>query len=1079
MLMQDAIKKYVGELYYRRGEDLASRGCVGRISRSEKANGIVILSANVTAAEGAKIYNPAVGMLEDTPRASRCACAGHAVAQRCIHVAALLVAYSEKERQMVQREQMETERRAANRLQALRSEQERFEADQQFLNGLFDDERARRQDNIRLRHEAAGDVRLYPVLIFEDGRAYLKMKMGRKRPYVVNMAQFGQDAARRTRTVFGKEFTFFHTEEELVEQDVALYHHIADLCRIAQVDAKKRLCLEGTQLDSLMRMLLEREVEIHADGMEASARVVEGDVRVEAQAAVVSEESKQYNLKILPGETVFGEYGAYQYDPQAGKIRCMTDGCAGTLRQLGRLAQRYPEGIRLGERNLSQIASALLLPCGACVAATQGKEILDKHMPMAMKPRFLVDMDGRERITCELEYDYGALVLRDGAANPHIRRDEIGEEEAQLCAKRIFPEEERKGLYAFAGKEEEVFDLLTEKLPELRADGEVLISEQLKKINVGKRRAITFGLSQSGTQLLVKADLGGLTQEDLEAAYYAYRQKRRFIRLEDGTFLHGEALRQASETAEVARSLDVTADELAKGASIPMNRAMYLEAALAEREQMELSAPDSVQHFVKRLNDAKTLQADPPATLKATLRPYQLTGYHWLCALSDAGFGGILADDMGLGKTLQALAMLLREKEAGRPLRALVVCPASLQLNWLSEARKFTPDLVCGAMLGTAAQRKALLAQKPGEGAPDVLLVSYDQLQRDIQAYHGQTFTHMLLDEAQYIKNAASQRAKACKAIDAQHRFAMTGTPIENRLSELWSIFDFLMPGYLLPYKKFKDRFEGPIVQDEDEDARKNLRLLTAPFILRRMKKDVLTDLPEKIETVLSSEMTPEQRKQYLAQLARLTGEIDESESRAQRRMKMLAGILKLRQLCCDPSLCLEDYKGGSGKLEQCVELAVNAVQAGHSILLFSQFTTMLDILKTRLEGEGLSTFLLTGSTDKEERKQLADRFNAGEADVFLISLKAGGTGLNLIGADMVIHYDPWWNLAAQNQATDRAFRIGQTKNVQVYKLIASDSIEERIALLQEAKASLSDGVLEDTDGFDTLDEETIRDLLA
>ena len=298
----------------------------------------------------------------------------------------------------------------------------------------------------------------------------------------------------------------------------------------------------------------------------------------------------------------------------------------------------------------------------------------------------------------------------------------------------------------------------------------------------------------------------------------------------------------------------------------------------------------------------------------------------------------------------------------------------------------------------------------------DIYITSYPLIRRDIGQLQNVAFRFAILDEAQYIKNAMSVGAGAVKQIKAQTRFALTGTPMENHPGELWSIFDFLMPGYLLTYKKFKERFEAPIVQENDEDARKNLRLLVAPFILRRMKKDVLTDLPEKVETVMESEMTAEQHRLYLAHAAKLAGELDENGVTAQKRIELLAGLTRLRQLCCEPSLCLDGYAGGSGKLEQCVELVKNAVQADHEILLFSQFTTMLDILKSRLEGEGITCFVLKGDTPKEERMSLVERFNAGEADVFLISLKAGGTGLNLTGADMVIHYDPWWNTAAQNQ---------------------------------------------------------------
>ena len=989
----------------------------------------------------------------------------------CKHVAAVLVELC----RVQGAQQREALRRQAKRMEEERREEAQKEEQRSFLGQLLFSQKLQRQDAVRLRHEAKGEVRLYPILIVEEGKAYLELKIGSRRSYVVrSLAQFAENAATRTRESYGKELTFSHTEEELHPQDVELYYRIKDIALQAE-ERGARIGLAGEQLDALMRLLLGREVHMRVgEGQVLAANVVEGEGCV---AGELTETEEGHLLQLTAVNAVQGERGAYFFCPEAGEIRCVLRGQYARLAPLLAIASNYPRGIRLDAEQLKETALRLLVPAGTGLVMNKGKEILLNHTPMAMRPRFLVDMDGKNRLTCDVLYDYGALTLGGGEENPHIRRDTLAEEDARASALRIFPKEERVGSYAFEGKEEAIFDVLSERLKELSLDGEVLVAERLKHGYVESRQAIAFGITPNGDGLLVKADLGTLTQQELEEAYYAYRAKKKYIRLEDGTFLCGDALEQAAQTAEVAKGLDLTAEELARGANVPMNRAMYLDAALAEREEIELKAPEAIKDFVRRLNEAKSTQAEQPAGLKATLRPYQLSGYHWLCAMNDAGFGGILADDMGLGKTLQALALLLREKEAGRELRALVVCPASLQLNWLSEAEKFVPSLRFRALLGSAQERRALI-ESEGEERPDVLIVSYDQLRRDAQVYHGQTFTHMLLDEAQYIKNAASQSAKACKAVDAKLRFAMTGTPIENRLSELWSIFDFLMPGYLMTYKKFKERFEAPIVQEEDEKARENLRLLVRPFILRRMKADVLTDLPEKVETVLRSEMTPKQRTLYLAHEAKLTGELDGLGASAQNRMKILAGITRLRQLCCDPAMCLDGYMDGSGKLEQCVEIVRSAMQAGHRILLFSQFTSMLEILKNRLEGEGISTFLLTGGTDKEERMDMAGSFNSGGADVFLISLKAGGTGLNLTGADMVIHYDPWWNLAAQNQATDRAYRIGQTKNVQVYKLIASGTIEERILKLQEAKADLSDGVLEGTDALAALDEKTLRSLL-
>ena len=1013
-----------------------------------------------------------------------CSCTCPAFARSgdmCKHVAALLIEYVEKNREQPAKARAKAGwtqpadtgaySREQARLEAERmAERERTEKEM-FLNGLLLAEDVRRRDGVRLRHEAAGDIRLFPTLVCEDGMAYMELKIGRARAYVVrSMEQFAVNSVSRSRVEFGKGLTFSHTEEELAPEDVELYRAVVDIAR-SEPCRGAQLPLRNNMLDRVMRLLLGRTVEMRAGSApQQSAGVVEGAAAV--NGALIPEGGK-YRLVLTAPDAVMGDRGIYHFCAEAGEIRCAWGGRFTPVAPLMTIAGRYPQGLEMDNQRLADVAARLLVPAGAALEMTQGKDILLGLAPMPMRPQFYVDMQGRSRITCEVRYDYGAVNLGAAEENPHIRRDALLEEEAALCARRIFPKEDAPGRYAFEGGEEAVFDLLTQKLPELAKDGEVLVNERLRQINAASRRAMTFGMTREGGKLLLKADFGGLTQQDLEAAYLAYRQKKKYIVLADGTFLSGEGLSQAAQTAQLAKGLDLTAAELSQGASVPVNRAMYLEAALREREEMKLSAPGELKDFIARLNAAKDVEAEPPKGLRATLRPYQLTGYHWLKALCEAGFGGILADDMGLGKTLQALALLLDEKERSGALRALVICPASLQLNWLAEAKKFTPDLRCEVLSGTAEQRRAAITRAD---APDVLIASYDQLRRDTQAYHGQHFTHMLLDEAQNIKNAASQGAKAVKTIDAEHRFAMTGTPIENRLSELWSIFDFLMPGYLLSYKKFRERFEAPIVQDDDEQTRDNLRLLVSPFILRRMKRDVLTDLPEKVETVLENEMTPEQLRMYKAHAARLAGELDAGE--AKTRIEILAGLTRLRQICCDPALCLEGYAGGSGKLEQCVELVRNAVQADHEILLFSQFTTMLDTLRARLEGEGITTFVLKGDTPKEERMELVQRFNAGEADVFLISLKAGGTGLNLTGADVVIHYDPWWNTAAQNQATDRAYRIGQTQSVQVYKLITSGSIEERILNLQQEKAALSDAVLEGGEALGTLDEETMKRLL-
>ena len=331
------------------------------------------------------------------------------------------------------------------------------------------------------------------------------------------------------------------------------------------------------------------------------------------------------------------------------------------------------------------------------------------------------------------------------------------------------------------------------------------------------------------------------------------------------------------------------------------------------------------------------------------------------------------------------------------------------------------------------------------------------------------------------IKNHSTQSARAVKAIRSKHRFALTGTPIENRLSELWSIFDYLMQGYLYSYAYFREELEIPIVKNEDERAAMRLRRMLKPFVLRRLKKDVLKELPEKLETVVYSRLEGEQKRLYAAYAAKVREEIEKTtpEEYREGKMQILAALTRLRQLCCDPGLCYENYNGDSAKLSTCIELIEEGLEAGHRFLLFSQFTAMLDRIKQELEKRKIVYFLLTGVTPKQERIQMAERFNAGEGSVFLISLKAGGTGLNLTGADMVIHYDPWWNLAAQNQATDRAHRIGQTHKVNVFKLVAKSTIEENIIRLQESKYKLAEQIIGGEKGsLSSLTQEELLELL-
>jgi SNF2 family DNA or RNA helicase len=402
-----------------------------------------------------------------------------------------------------------------------------------------------------------------------------------------------------------------------------------------------------------------------------------------------------------------------------------------------------------------------------------------------------------------------------------------------------------------------------------------------------------------------------------------------------------------------------------------------------------------------------------------------------------------------------------------------------LLYNWENEIRRFAPSLTTQVISGQAVTRSALIKSTDA----DVLITTYDMMKRDTEAYGELNFEFIIADEAQNIKNPSTQNAKGIKEIKGRVRFALTGTPIENTLTELWSIFDFIMPGYLYTSHKFQRVYETPIVKDNDEEKATRLRKQISPFVLRRTKRGVLTELPEKTETILPAELMPEQKRIYQAHLLMARGELENlsgQSTMADSRMRILAILTRLRQICCHPALFLEDYGGGSGKLDLCMETIQMAVESGHRILLFSQFTSMLNILKAALESTPYAYFYLDGTTKAEQRMEMTSRFNAGECDLFLISLKAGGTGLNLTGADVVIHYDPWWNPSVMDQASDRAHRYGQEKAVQIFNLVAKDTIEEKIMVLQEKKRNLIESVVTEGGGFiNTLTEEELRMLFA
>lgn len=708
-------------------------------------------------------------------------------------------------------------------------------------------------------------------------------------------------------------------------------------------------------------------------------------------------------------------------------------------------------------------------------------ESVKLYIPQVLIPKLFLDFDNRNYLIANLKFCY-----EDVEFNP-IEKEDIKAnrnllEEAIYLNKLIktgFLLDEKNKRFII-NNDDVIYNFIEDDLEEYSRTSEVYTTENFNKKNIKKSKKTAIGVKINNNLLEINLEKLPIDKKEIKEILQKYKLNKKYHRLKDGSFVSLEDNKDVEFLSDLLEGMDTSYKSIDEIIQLPINRTLYLERLLKNNPQVELIADEKYKTIVNDTN-IKNNYENVPAELRDVLRDYQKVGYEWLNGLDKYGFGGILADDMGLGKTIQILSIVIMSKKDEENHTSLVVAPSSLTLNWKNEAEKFAKELNILVISGNVEER---IEKIRNINKYDLVITSYDLLKRDIEEYErlDYTFRYIIADEAQYIKNNNTQNSKAIKRIKAKTKYALTGTPIENSLSELWSIFDYIMPGYLFTYKKFKSNYEIPITREHDEEALKKLKMIIEPFVLRRTKKEVLKELPDKTTIVLNNEMLEEQEKVYLSYLAQARDELhEEIEDKGfeQSRIKILALLTRLRQICCHPYLFISNYKEGSGKLNQCIELVKDGIQSGHKILLFSGYTSMFEIIEQELKKEGVNYLKLTGKTNVKERFDLIEKFNTDEdVKVFLISLKAGGTGINLTSADMVIHYDPWWNLSVENQATDRTHRIGQTKKVQVYKLITKNSIEEKIYDLQQRKKELIDNMLStDTKFINKLSKEDILGL--
>ena len=952
--------------------------------------------------------------------------------------------------------------------------------------------------------EKRAEVRLDLLIRFADARYYggspqysAAFKIGTSRKYVVKSVDKLISAIARQRPLhFGKQFTynpaahFFSPDSRQV---------IDFLTRIYEVETENSSpgLLKGREValsEELFRRLL-LETKGFPFTLEVDRRSI-GEVIV-----TETELPLQFSLKESPEGLLLKLEEAGRIKPLTkqgdlvlfeDKIYHLSATSQKDLLPLLRATQQEEGGnLQIKAKQQQRFFSGLYPHIEKRAALTVSPSLKERLYRPSAEARIFLDFEGGE-VMAKLEFVYGELVVDPFAPEELSAEDESGElilirdAAAEQQVMRFFEEAEFtvRGRLMHLHRDEDIWNFVSEVVPALQQHAAVYYSDRFKQAG---RKAPRFtgrvGIDWDLDLLELDLELEGIDPDELAEIWQSLQVKRKYHRLRDGSLLslEGEGIEQFTS---LAGALELQPAELQKEKiRLPKFQALHLNQLLrdfgidAVRESTELSA------LIRKIRDPAGSDFQLPADLKGLLRDYQKTGFMWLKSLAVYGFGGILADDMGLGKTVQAIAFILSEHQETDPRSepALIVAPASLIYNWEAEIEKFAPSLKTVVVAGTKPERRKLLSQLH---LADVVITSYPLLRRDSAAYAALTFSSCFLDEAQYIKNPKSQTAQCVRRLNSGKRFALTGTPIENSLTELWSIFQFIMPGYLQSEKKFTEKYGAGVAANPGERRRATAALAAKvrPFILRRLKEEVLAELPPKLEHRLLSELTREQKTIYLAYLERLR---EQAKTQLQdgafnrSRIQILAGLTRLRQICCHPALFVENYRGKSAKLLQLQELLSEAVGGGHRILLFSQFTGMLQLIKGVLDREGYRYLYLDGAVKTGNRLQMVDSFNRGDAEIFLISLKAGGTGLNLTGADVVIQYDLWWNPAVEEQAAGRAHRIGQKKVVQVIRLLAKDTIEEKIFELQQKKKELIDRVIQPGETFlSTMSEADIREIL-
>ena len=1060
LLQPKDIKKITGEAFYSRGKNYFDRGKVYGLSHNS-----AIRSWRAVVA-GTHDYEVRVFFFEDDDVEATCECPAYHSYYTCKHIAAVLIAIREKALEELSPKLAEKGNRDRNST---------TNHDRLFAMRLYETFRERREssqpEDLKKRLNIQYHVHVQTLLGTKS--VSVEMKVGESYLYVIkDIRELLEYMHKKQAYRITKKFTYDPAEYALDEQDAKITQLLYEAFEQEQFyeqqwnySDKKRLRLSPLLAQQLFPLLEEKEARVVERGEEVGRLSYQSESP--ELSFYISEERGHFHMHMnhLKNYDYLSEYHMLYKDATFYAIDRQKEDVLETLYSV--LPYNSNGNHTISHSDMEGIVSYVLPELETIAHVNLDEAASKKIVQEDLKAEVYLDFQSWT-LTIDVKFRYGDTVIDPFKATEQsqtiIRRDSQTEQTIMQVIEAA--EFKFDGDMVYIEDEDELEAFLYEYMPKLKEQADVFLSSSVRSLLEQSSQELlpSIQMENEGSWLDINFKIDGINDEDVSAALKAAIERKKYYRLSDGALL-SLTTESFERFQRLADELDLSAKDVDEnGIQVSQARSLQIENAL----QPDATEQDArFTQLVERLKDPQTLDVDAPVGLEADLRSYQLTGFRWMKTLATYGLGGILADDMGLGKTIQTISFLLYEKEIGDMKQpALIVTPASLLYNWKKEVEKFAPQLKVQMISGDPVARQEAISQAQDA---DVWITSYPLVRQDSEAYKDQTFHAMVLDESQAIKNETTKTATAVRTIRAKHRFALSGTPIENSLTELWSIFRTIMPGFYTSKKKF-------LQMKPEKIAR-----MTRPFILRRMKTEVLDELPDKIDTVQYSELTRDQKEVYLAYLERIQNDIQETiatKGIQRGKLEILAGLTRLRQICCHPSLFLENYEGDSGKLEQLKELAQELKAGGHRLLIFSQFSSMLKILHQELADIGLDAFYLDGSTKSEQRMKMVDRFNEGEKDAFFISLKAGGTGLNLTGADTVILYDLWWNPAIEEQAAGRAHRIGQERVVQVIRMISEGTIEERIYQLQQKKRDLVDQIIQPGESMITsLSEEEIQEL--